>query len=141
MAKRQVRSVKKDLTKEERLRHRAIRQEVEQEKGELIARGREIKARHARLREAVQVLRATREALGLGLADIKERTGIEKGNLSRLENATKPNPTVDTLNRYANAVGKELIITLIDKPEVASRDLESHNHADRPCPGRLRDEM
>jgi len=120
MAKREVRSVRKSLTEEERIRHRAIRQQIEQEKGELIVRGREIKAKHARLREAVRMLKAAREALGLSLNDIKERTGIEKGNLSRLENATKPNPTVDTLTRYANAVGKELVITLIDNPELAS---------------------
>jgi transcriptional regulator with XRE-family HTH domain len=49
------------------------------------------------------------------LADIKARTGIEKGNLSRLENAPNPNPTIDTLARYADAVGKEVVITLIDK--------------------------
>jgi 3'-phosphoadenosine 5'-phosphosulfate sulfotransferase len=122
MARRQVRGVKKDLTEEERTRHRAIRQKVEEEKVELIARGRKIKARNARLREAVRMLRAAREALGLSLADIRERTGIEKGNLSRLENAAKPNPTVDTLTRYADAVGKELVITLIDKPPTAPSD-------------------
>jgi transcriptional regulator with XRE-family HTH domain len=83
----------------------------------LIARGRAIKARHARLREAVRLLKSTREALGLSLADIRERTGIERGNLSRLENAANPNPTIDTLTRYADAVGKQLIITLIDRSE------------------------
>jgi len=121
MAKRRVRSVRKDLTDEERVRHRTIREQIEQEREELIARGREIKARHIRLREAVQVLKSTREALGLSLNDIKERTGIEKGNLSRLENALHPNPTVDTLTRYADAVGKELVIALIDK---------SHSHTE-----------
>ena len=38
------------------------------------------------LREAVGTLKTTREALGLSLADIKASTGIEKSNLSRLEN-------------------------------------------------------
>ncbi|MCC6123381.1 MAG: hypothetical protein IT426_00315 [Pirellulales bacterium] len=33
----------------------------------------------------------------------------------RLENAVNPNPTIDTLTRYADAVGKELMIELIDK--------------------------
>jgi transcriptional regulator with XRE-family HTH domain len=46
---------------------------------------------------------------------MKARTGIEKGNLSRLENAPNPNPTIDTLTRYADAVGKEVVITLVDK--------------------------
>jgi predicted transcriptional regulator len=120
MTKRRVRSVKKSLTDEERARHRTIRQQVEGEKEELAALGRQVKARHARLREAVRVLKAAREALGLSLADIKDRTGIEKANLSRLENAANPNPTIDTLARYADAVGKEIVITLVDKAASAT---------------------
>jgi transcriptional regulator with XRE-family HTH domain len=51
----------------------------------------------------------------LSLADIKAATGIEKSNLSRLENAPHPNPTIDTLCRYADAVGKQVLIMLVDK--------------------------
>lgn len=115
MAKHKIRDVNKALTEEERIRHAEIRRQIEGEKEELMAFGRTVMARHARLREAVGVLKSTREALGLTLADIKARTGIEKGNLSRLENAANPNPTIDTLTRYADAVGKELVIELIDK--------------------------
>jgi hypothetical protein len=115
MAKHKIRNVNKELTQEDRIRHAAVRRQIEQEKADLIANGRRIKLRHNRLREAVGVLKATRETLGLTLADIKARTGIEKGNLSRLENAPNPNPTIDTLIRYADAVGKELVIELIDK--------------------------
>ena len=115
MAQRKVRSVNKSLTEEERVRHRTIREQVEQEKTDLIARGRRAKARHTMLREAVMALKATREALGLSLADIKAYTGIEKSNLSRLENDPHANPTIDTLCRYADAVGKEIVITLVDK--------------------------
>jgi hypothetical protein len=117
MIKRQIRNVNKALTEEERARHARIRGQIEQEKPDLIARGRGAKERHSRLREAVSALKATREALGLTLADIKMRTGIEKGNLSRLENAPNPNPTIETLTRYADAVGKELVITLVDKAQ------------------------
>jgi DNA-binding Xre family transcriptional regulator len=115
MTHRKVRSVKKALTEEERVRHRAIREQIEQEKAALMARGRRAKARHIMLREAVAALKATREALGLSLADIKATTGIEKSNLSRLENDPHPNPTLDTLCRYADAVGKDIVITLVDK--------------------------
>jgi predicted transcriptional regulator len=115
MAIRKVRSVEKRLTDEERIRHRQIRSQVETEKPELIARGRRAKAKHKRLREAISVLKATRESMGLSLADLRERTGIEKANLSRLENAANPNPTLETLSRYADAVGKEIIISLVDK--------------------------
>jgi hypothetical protein len=115
MVQRQARSVNKVLTDEERVRHRMIREQVEQEKAELIARGRRAKARHAMLKEAVAALKTTREALGLSLADIKAATGIEKSNLSRLENTPHPNPTIDTLCRYADAVGKQVLIMLVDK--------------------------
>ncbi len=115
MPKRKVRSVRKELTEDERIRHQEIREQIELEKPELIARGRRAKARHARLREAISVLKAMRESLGLSLSDIRERTGIEKGNLSRLENTANPNPTIETLTRYADAVGKEIVISLIDK--------------------------
>jgi hypothetical protein len=115
MAKHKIRNVKKELTPAERIRHAEVHRQIEQEKDELIARGRCVKLRHRRLREAVEILKTTRETLGLTLADIKARTGIEKGNLSRLENTPNPNPTIDTLIRYADAVGKELVIELIDK--------------------------
>lgn len=43
-----------------------------------------------------------------------ERSGIDKAALSRLENGVHGNPTVDTLMRYAAAVGKKLAWTLQD---------------------------
>ena len=114
MPQRKMHSVNKALTEEERVRHRAIRAQVEEEKAELMARGRRAKARHIMLKEAVAALKTTCEALGLRLADIKASTGIEKSNLSRLENDPLANPTIDTLCRYAEAVGKEMVITLVD---------------------------
>jgi hypothetical protein len=48
MIKRQIRNVNKALTEEERARHAHIRGQIEQEKPELIARGRRAKERHNR---------------------------------------------------------------------------------------------
>src|SRR5262245_621534 len=76
MPQRKIHSVNKALTEEERVRHRAIREQIAQEKPELIARGRRVKARHTMLKEAIAALKATREARGLSLADIKASTGI-----------------------------------------------------------------
>jgi transcriptional regulator with XRE-family HTH domain len=50
----------------------------------------------------------------VSLADIKAYTGIKKSNLSRLEHDPLANPRIDTLCRYAEAVGKEIRITLVD---------------------------
>ena len=121
MAPREVRSVNKKLTDEERQRHWCIRDHIASERAELMARGKRVKVRHDTLRQAVAALKAARESLGLSLADIKTHTGIEKSNLSRLENDPNPNPTIDTLCRYADAVGKDIVITLVDQTEVEDR--------------------
>ena len=59
-------------------------------------------------------LKTARTAAGLSLADVAERSGIDKAALSRLENGIQANPTVETLLRYAAAVGKRLRWTLED---------------------------
>lgn len=82
------------------------------------AKGRAVKHRHDRLRDAVRVLRAERERLGLSLAEVGERSGIGKANLSRLENDPDPNPTLDTIMRYAEALGRDIRIVL-DTPRRA----------------------
>ena len=45
----------------------------------------------------------------MSLADLRDRTDIERSALSRLENAF-PNLTARTLERYAEAVGKRIVI-------------------------------
>jgi ribosome-binding protein aMBF1 (putative translation factor) len=59
-------------------------------------------------RRLIMSLRQERERLGLSLADVAARAGIDKGALSRLENGRQLNPTVNTLARYARALGKAL---------------------------------
>ena len=104
------------MTPKELKEHRIIRAEIEKEKPELKAIGRRLLARQSRLREALAALKARREALGLSLQEIGERTGIGKANLSRLENARNPNPKIDTLARYAEALGKDLVLTFEAPP-------------------------
>ena len=61
--------------------------------------------------EIITQLRAARESAGISLRDMEERTGISRGNLSRLETG-ESNPTVATLRRYAEAIGKTLSIVV-----------------------------
>ena len=49
------------------------------------------------------------------MADLTERTGMDRSALSKLETGQRPNPTIDTLVRYADAVGKRLVVTLADE--------------------------
>jgi len=62
---------------------------------------------------ALARLRLERERRGLSLADVSERTGIDRTALSRLERG-RGNPTISTLNRVASALGMRLEWTLVD---------------------------
>jgi DNA-binding XRE family transcriptional regulator len=64
-------------------------------------------------------LKQARMDQGISLNELAERTGIDKGALSRLENGVLDNPTITTLSRYASAIGKEIIIGVIDLPPAA----------------------
>jgi transcriptional regulator with XRE-family HTH domain len=41
---------------------------------------------------------------------VEERTGIGRSALSRLENDDAANPTMATLLRYSDALGKKLVV-------------------------------
>jgi len=51
------------------------------------------------------------ERAGLALAEASRCCGIDQPALSRLENGHNKNPTLDTLWRYAAAVGRCLVLT------------------------------
>jgi transcriptional regulator with XRE-family HTH domain len=59
----------------------------------------------------VEEIKGARAAAGLTLADVSRCCGIDQPALSRLENGHNKNPTLDTLWRYAAAVGQRLILT------------------------------
>lgn len=76
-----------------------------EELDELKAMGQAARRRHETLHGLIQGLKAVRLERGLSLGEIGERSGIGKANLSRLENAADPNPTVETVLRYAESLG------------------------------------
>jgi AraC-like DNA-binding protein len=91
---------------------------IQGEAVEIRRKAKEYKQKHdaaqPTLSEAARLLKAERVRQGLSLSDIQERTGIDPPNLSRLENDTGANPTVATLTRYAEALGKKLVVVLSD---------------------------
>ena len=115
MAKRQAKRIHRELTSEEEQRWNRAVKETESEKEELLAEGRRLKAARAKVnvavREAMKALKRERQAQGLSLSDVEKRTGIGRAALSRLENETELNPTVVTLTRYAEALGKEVVVS------------------------------
>ena len=108
-------------TAEDRARHKAIREKFQKERPslrELVESGDAPEpipmGLYIELRLALNDLKKARETAGLSLADVAERSGIDKAALSRLENGVHDNPTVDTLMRYAAALGKKMVWTLQD---------------------------
>lgn len=65
------------------------------------------------LGETVAELKAIREQHGISLTELAARSGMTVSNLSRLENMEGPNPTIDTLRRYARAIGHRIAIAVV----------------------------
>ncbi len=102
------------LTPEEAARYRAIRDQVAGELPELIDRHHERMTAFGELETLLGQLKAAREERGLSLADLTQLTGMDRSALSKLETGQRPNPTIETLMRYAEAVGKRLVVSLTD---------------------------
>lgn len=126
MAQEKSRPPKPTHNAEDRDRHRAIREKFRGEPSlrELVTSGEidvETYDRASRLHQAGPpvvdletltelggALRQARESAGLSLAEATLRSGIDAPALSRLENGLNPNPTLATLSRYAEALGKRI---------------------------------
>lgn len=104
----------RQLTRDEVAKYDALRKQVDAELPDLIARHHLRTAALDELRELFSQLKAARETKGLSLADLTEITGMDRSAISKLETGQRANPTVETLMRYAEAVGKKLIVSLAD---------------------------
>ena len=102
------------LTPEEAAIHQKVREQVASELPDLTQRHHERVAARDQLETLLGQLQAAREQKGLSLADLTELTGMDRSALSKLETGQRPNPTVETLVRYAEAVGKQLVLTLAE---------------------------
>lgn len=88
-----------------------------------------VKERYEALGPEFELLRqilGARSKAGLSQADVAERMGTHAPAITRLESALstgKHSPSIDTLKRYAQAVGCQLQITLVpgDTRKVAER--------------------
>lgn len=100
------------LSQDEASEYREVRKRVEAELPDLVARHHERLATFDELEGLLQQLKAAREEKGLSLADMTRLTGMDRSALSKLETGQRLNPTIETLVRYAEAVGKRLAISL-----------------------------
>lgn len=115
---RRAKHIHRELKADERAKVAEARRLTGEEEGEIRRQARQYKkecdSARATMREAMRLLKAERMRQGLSLSDIQQRTGMEPSNLSRLENDESANPTIATLTRYAEALGKRLEIVLSD---------------------------
>ena len=102
------------LTPEEAAKYKAVREQVAGELPDLIERHHERTASLDQVGALLEQLKAAREAKGLSLADLTDLTGMDRSSLSKLETGQRSNPTIETLVRYAEAVGKRLVVSLAD---------------------------
>ena len=122
MAKKLGKRIYRQATVEEQERHKRIREQIQEELPDIKQRAQQKLAEALQhgitMQHTLAVLKAERVKKGLSLSAMKARTGIERSTLSRLENNAEANPTVNTLTRYAEAVGKKVFIVLADTDEV-----------------------
>jgi predicted transcriptional regulator len=112
-----------DRTPEDKARIKAIREKFQREKPslkKLVESGDAPPPMPLGTYVQVQVLlhrlKQEREAAGLSLADVAERTGMDRAAISRLENGHQSNPTIDTIARYATALGKRIVWAFDELP-------------------------
>ena len=110
-----------DWSEEDLARHRAIRERFKGKPSieELVASG-ELSGQpmplgvYLDLQVLLHALKKYREAAGLSLADLSEKSGMDRAMLSRLENGHVSNPGIETLLRYVRAMGKGIEFRVVD---------------------------
>src|SRR5712691_11324218 len=116
-------------TAEERAQEQALREKLQTEKPsleDLIRAGAcdpdavMTMGMYFDVQKALQALKRERERCGLTIADVAERSGLDRAVVSRLEDGKQDNPTVATLMRYAAAVGKRFVWSYEDLAAKAS---------------------
>ena len=105
------------LTPKEAAKYKALREQITEELPELTLRHQERLAVLDQWQALVGQLKSAREAAGLSLSDLARLTGMDRSALSKLETGQRPNPTIETLVRYAEALGKHLVVKLADAVE------------------------
>lgn len=91
------------------------RGDIDREACERVERARAAGPPERPFADLIAALRAERERQGLSLADIAERSGMDRAAVHKLEIGVNRNPTAETLGRYAAALGKQIRCTIADR--------------------------
>jgi len=111
------------LTSEKRAEHARVREEIKAELPEIRRHARDRHDRHeVNMRGgvppylAVSVLRFERNRQGLSDAEMMARSGLDAAALASMA-GRDARPTIETMEAYARALGKKLLIVLADAEE------------------------
>ena len=110
-------------TADDRARHKAIQATFQDKPSldELVARG-ELSGQgmplgtYLALKLLVKSLRQLRQEANLSLAEVSQRSGMDKAMLSRLETGQVSNPGIATICRYLSALDKAVEWRLVPAP-------------------------
>jgi len=102
------------LEPSEAARVRELRTQVAKELPEIKRRAKRLLGDSRAVSVVFNALKAARQEQGLSLGDVERMTGIDRSALSELERGERPNVTIETLERYAAALGKRLRLELDD---------------------------
>lgn len=109
------RRISMELTDSQQKAMREVDAEVDAERASIEKRGKESRTRSRNRKQRIaSQLRAAREAAGMSLADVAAATGMTRQAILRIESGENVNPTLSTIGRIAEALGKSVDITLID---------------------------
>lgn len=130
--------VKTERTPEELAELRAVREKYQREKPSLaqaLAESGEAAPMPLgaviMLHQILAGLKKAREESGVTLADLAQRTGIDIATLSKLESGKHGNPTLATIARISNALGKMVRCTIENNPATAGGQRPKES---RPAP-------
>jgi DNA-binding XRE family transcriptional regulator len=115
MAKKLIKRIQRDrfLTAEEAARDEDVRRKVREEFPPK-KRASQQSLQPVEISGIMRALKEARTSQGMTLAEAARRAEIEPPNLSTLENSPDANPTLHTLVRYADALGKTIRVVLED---------------------------
>ncbi len=80
---------------------------------------------YLKIKQLMHQLKAARAKAKLSLADLAERTQIDRGYLTKLENMQQANTTLETVSRIAEALGLEIRLAAVKNGQRARAKDES----------------
>ena len=66
--------------------------------------------------ELCQLIIATRDSIGITQSQLANKSGVSQSNISKIENGSY-RPSIATLKKIADALGKRLVIDFIDRED------------------------